>query len=152
MERKRLDRRELLTWLTKGSLAAAAALTIGQVIRFLSFQPPNTDSAVVPVGQPGDYPPGALVYVAQARVYVGHDEQGLYALDAVCTHLGCLVDQDKSGGFVCPCHGSHFDAQGQALNGPATEPLRYLYLWLDQDGQLMVDRTQRTEPTARLIV
>jgi cytochrome b6-f complex iron-sulfur subunit len=149
VESDRLNRRRFLTWLTRGSLAATVALAIGQAVRFLSFQPPNGGSTVIPVGQPGDYPPGALVYVAEARTYVGHDEEGLYALDAVCTHLGCLVEWRK-GGFVCPCHGSDFDAVGQAQTGPATKPLRYLYLSLDQDGQLMVDRAQSVEPAARL--
>ena len=150
VESNRPSRRRFLTWLTQGSLAATVALAVGQAIRFLSFQPPDAGSTVIPVGQPDDYPPGVLVYIAEARTYVGHDAEGLYALDAVCTHLGCLVERRKGGGFVCPCHGSDFDAGGQAQTGPATKPLRYLYLWLDQDGQLMVDRTQPVEPATRL--
>jgi len=151
VESHQLDRRGFLTWLTRGSLAATVALAIGQAVRFLSFQPLDAGSTVIPVGQPDDYPPGVLVYVAEARAYVGHDTEGLYALDAVCTHLGCLVERRKGGGFFCPCHGSDFDAVGQAQTGPATKPLRYLSLSLDQDGQLMVDRAQPVEPATRLI-
>ena len=151
MENKQLDRRGFLTWLSRGSLAATATLAISQVVRFLSFQPPNTDSPVIAVGLPSDYTRGALVYVVDARVYIGHDVEGLYALDAVCTHLGCLVEQEEGGRFFCPCHGSYFDAAGQVQNGPATKPLRYLQIWVEQDGQLMVDRDQPVGPATRLI-
>jgi cytochrome b6-f complex iron-sulfur subunit len=146
-----LDRRGFVTWLTRGSLAAATALAIGQVVRFLSFEPPSSSTTIISVGSPKDYPRGTLTYMAEARVYVGHDRQGLYALDAVCTHLGCLVEQKEEGGFVCPCHGSHFDPQGQAETGPATKPLRYLELWPDpQDGQLVVDRAKPVGSSTRL--
>lgn len=40
----------------------------------------------------------------------------------VCTHLGCTPipeSGDWSGGFYCPCHGSHFDNLGRARKGPA---------------------------------
>jgi len=152
MKDNRLDRRRFLTLVAQGSVAAAAVVAIGQVVRFLSFQPPNSTSTVLPVGQPGSYQRGSLVYVPEARVYVGRDDQGLYALDAVCPHLGCLVELGEEGGFVCPCHDSRFDAEGQVLNGPATQPLPYLHLWLDEEqGQLFVDRAEPVEPTARLI-
>jgi cytochrome b6-f complex iron-sulfur subunit len=153
MEEKRFDRRRFLTLVAQGSLGAAAVVAIGQVIRFLSFEPPDSTSMVIPVGQPKNYPRNSLLYAAEARVYIGHDAQGLYALDAVCTHLGCLVERKEEGGFVCPCHDSHFDAQGRVETGPATQPLRYLHLWLDEEeGQLFVDRTQPVEPTVRFVV
>ena len=144
------NRRRFLTWLARGSLATTAALIVGQAVRFLSFQPPKTASTVIPVGGPTDYPRGALSYVAEAQVYVGHDAAGLYALDAVCTHLGCLVEWREGEGFACPCHGSCFDHTGQVQTGPATKPLRYLHLWLEKEGQLMVDRARPVESTVRL--
>jgi hypothetical protein len=46
-----------------------------------------------------------------------------------------------------------FDAQGQALSGPATEPLRFLQLALEgENSQLVVDRAQHVEPAVRLRV
>ncbi len=42
------------------------------------------------------------------------------AYDAVCPHQGCPVRfVSASEGFVCPCHGSHFDSTGHRLSGPA---------------------------------
>ena len=39
----------------------------------------------------------------------------------VCTHLGCvpLGDKGEYGGWVCPCHGSHYDTSGRIRKGPA---------------------------------
>jgi len=151
MKDRAVDRRRFLTWLARGSIATAVLAAAGQVVRFLSYQPPGSASEVLPVGQPAGFSPGQVVYVAEARVYVGYDAGGLYALDAVCTHLGCLVEPAEQGGFRCPCHDSRFDAQGRPETGPATRPLRYLRLWLDREkGQLMVDRATAVEPTVRL--
>lgn len=41
------------------------------------------------------------------------------AFSTSCPHAGCFVDRDERGGFACPCHGSHFDADGRRLDGPA---------------------------------
>lgn len=39
----------------------------------------------------------------------------------VCTHLGCvpLPGQGEFKGFLCPCHGSHYDTSGRIRKGPA---------------------------------
>ena len=47
-------------------------------------------------------------------------EQWLVTL-GVCTHLGCVPIAHKGdfGGWLCPCHGSHYDASGRIRKGPA---------------------------------
>jgi cytochrome b6-f complex iron-sulfur subunit len=43
-----------------------------------------------------------------------------YALNAVCTHLGCVVPWNKAQNkFMCPCHGSQYDKTGKVVRGPA---------------------------------
>jgi cytochrome b6-f complex iron-sulfur subunit len=149
----RLNRRSFLTLLAQGSVAAAITAVIVQTVRFLSFQPPDSESSIVPLGQPDSYERDSWVYVAEARVYVGHDGNGLFALDAVCPHLGCLVELHEDGGFMCPCHDSLFDDEGRTLSGPATQPLQHLYLWFDEEqGQLLVDRSEPVEPAVRLTI
>jgi cytochrome b6-f complex iron-sulfur subunit len=148
-----VNRRSFLSLLAKGSIAAAVTAVVVQTIRFLGFQPPDSESSIVPLGGPGNFKSEAPVYVPEARVYVGHDDNGLYALDAVCPHLGCLVEPNEEGGYTCPCHDSLFDDEGRALSGPATQPLQHLYLWYEQDqGQLMVDRSESVDPAVRLII
>ena len=42
------------------------------------------------------------------------------ALSAVCPHLGCPVGWNApKQQFLCPCHDSYFDANGQIGKGPA---------------------------------
>ena len=43
-----------------------------------------------------------------------------FALNAVCTHLGCVVPWNKAENkFMCPCHGSQYNNQGKVVRGPA---------------------------------
>ena len=71
--RQATGRRACLTWLTRGSLAAVSALAIGQIARFLTFEPAGQAPALIPIGKPGDYAGGTLTYAAPARAYVGRD-------------------------------------------------------------------------------
>ena len=43
-----------------------------------------------------------------------------YGLNAVCTHLGCVVPWNKAENkFKCPCHGSQYNDEGKVIRGPA---------------------------------
>ena len=66
-------------------------------------------------------PDGALVY-REARVALMRQGESVYALNLVCTHLGCTVNVTSTG-LICPCHGSSFDREGKVLQGPADRPL-----------------------------
>jgi Rieske Fe-S protein len=78
---------------------------------------------------------GALVF-GQERVALLREGDAIYALELVCTHLGCTVAVTSSG-LSCPCHGSRFDRQGRVLNGPADRPLSRLRIE-EKDGMVEV--------------
>ena len=41
-----------------------------------------------------------------------------FAINAVCTHLGCVVPWNKAENkFMCPCHGSQYDPNGEIHSG-----------------------------------
>jgi cytochrome b6-f complex iron-sulfur subunit len=62
-------------------------------------------------------------YVPPGRsVAVYRDGQGVFAVSLICTHLGCVIRPTASG-FECPCHGSHFSADGSVTRGPAPRGL-----------------------------
>ncbi|KAG8640708.1 cytochrome b6-f complex iron-sulfur subunit, chloroplastic [Manihot esculenta] len=43
-----------------------------------------------------------------------------YGINAVCTHLGCVVPWNAAENkFICPCHGSQYNDQGRVVRGPA---------------------------------
>jgi Rieske Fe-S protein len=68
----------------------------------------------------------------------------LYALIAICTHLGCppnwLEAQNK---FKCPCHGSGYYKDGINFEGPTPRPLERAKIFLDpDDGQIVIDKSQ----------
>ena len=50
------------------------------------------------------------------------------AYSAVCTHEGCIVNDNVSNGsFDCPCHGAQFDATtGAHTRGPGQGDLAKL--------------------------
>jgi Rieske Fe-S protein len=66
------------------------------------------------------------------------DTSEVYAVDLTCTHLGCTVTAARDG-FVCPCHGSRFGADGQVARGPATACLKRLDAE-HRDGTIQVFR------------
>lgn len=51
-------------------------------------------------------------------------------LIGICTHLGCIPKgqalgdaRGDFGGWLCPCHGSHYDTSGRIRKGPAPRNL-----------------------------
>ncbi|MBK8987617.1 MAG: Rieske (2Fe-2S) protein [Chloroflexi bacterium] len=136
-----LSRRRFLALLTHGGWMAALGVSLYQIGRFLDAEGlPNTPSLLVEAGKLADFPPGSTTYVAAARAWLRNDAGYLTALDAVCPHLGCLVQQKITAvsGFQCPCHGSHFGAAGELEQGPAERPLRTLTVQTRPDDTVII--------------
>jgi ubiquinol-cytochrome c reductase iron-sulfur subunit len=110
---------------TKGEIEAAKA------VKPEELPDPLARSANVKDGDPA---------TDENRV-VGGKEQFIVMM-GVCTHLGCVPignegdyavveGSAKTGGWFCPCHGSHYDTAGRIRKGPAPENLpvpKYDYL------------------------
>jgi cytochrome b6-f complex iron-sulfur subunit len=130
--------------------AALSAMTLMSV-RFMFpnvlAEPPST----IKVGLPTNYEPEEVserfkaewgFWIVRSTRYDGQDI--IYALQSVCTHLGCppnwLAAEQK---FKCPCHGSGFYVSGINFEGPAPRPLERFKVALADDGQIMVDKSQK---------
>jgi Rieske Fe-S protein len=69
---------------------------------------------------------GAVVVDSIAGVFLlsRGSESAFTAVDAICTHEGCTVNGQDGSTYVCPCHGSRYNRNGQVLAGPAMANLR----------------------------
>ena len=57
-----------------------------------------------------------------------------FALNAVCTHLGCVVPWNKAENkFMCPCHGSQYNKEGKVVRGPAPLSLALAHVEIVDD-------------------
>jgi len=101
------------------------------------------------VGFPDTLAPGQVEskFIPQFGVWiVKYEFEGapmIYALKAVCTHLGCTPNWlEAEQKFKCPCHGSGFYKDGINFEGPAPRPLERYAISIADDGQLLVDKSR----------
>jgi cytochrome b6-f complex iron-sulfur subunit len=139
------SRRDFFTRIGWGGIGFVLSMSLLGFIRSafprVLFQPPTTFKA----GFPSDYALGEVSekYKQDERVWIVHEEEGIYCIFAKCTHLGCtprwLAAEDK---FKCPCHGSGFYKSGLNFEGPAPRPLDRFKISLGEDGRLVVDKSK----------
>ncbi len=125
--------------------AAFAASCLGGGIATYRFMYKNTNDTppqIFKLGKISEYIDGVVDerWKKDLRIWVVNEGGIIYALKAVCTHLGCspnwLVMENK---FKCPCHGSGFRKSGINFEGPAPRPLERVKIFLTPDGQIAVD-------------
>lgn len=133
-----VTRRSFLSLASLGAFFAAVGTAAAGMLRL-----PNP--AVMPgpvrrfkIGSPEQFPIGSETRIEEASLTLFRDADGVYAISAVCTHLGCSVARTKQG-FACPCHGSRFDEQGRVVGGPAPRALPWLDVSRAADGQLVIN-------------
>ena len=61
------------------------------------------------------------------RVAAHRDEGGVvHAVSPFCAHMGCLVTWNSAETtWDCPCHGSRYDYEGRAIQGPTVKDLEH---------------------------
>ena len=140
-----LTRRGFFSWAAVAWVGFTLAIggCVSAMTRFMFpnvlFEPPTTFK----VGKPEDFQAGVVDtrFVDKYGVWIVHDQGRIYALIAICTHLGCppawLETQNK---FKCPCHGSGFYKTGVNFEGPAPRPLERLRITKSEDGQILIDK------------
>ncbi len=144
---KEMSRRGFISWIATGwAFFAAAAATGGIAMGRFFFPNVLTEApSTFTVGFPDDFAIGTVDvrFKERHRVWIVRNEEGIYAIQAICTHLGCTPNWlEAENKFKCPCHGSGFYMTGINFEGPAPRPLERLGITLSDDGQVLVDRSR----------
>mgnify|MGYP001598231253 CR=1 FL=1 len=140
-------------WITRRDLLSLSGwiaffiffgISILSTIRFFFPRVLFEASPVFKAGFPDEYALGEVSskYLKSKQVWIVREEEGFYALSAVCTHLGCTprwLETDNK--FKCPCHGSGFHLSGINFEGPAPRPLERIKITLNENGELVVDKS-----------
>ena len=135
-----MGRRTLLTAMLGGSVGVVALGALYPFVKY--FIPPSSGSGAGGVlasdklGNPISLSATLATNPAKARVltqgpkgdptYVVIDDSQVanYGINAICTHLGCVVPYNAGLDlFKCPCHGSQYAPNGKVVRGPAPKSL-----------------------------
>ena len=146
--RRALNRRELLVL----AGATTGVVVLGGAVSGCGDPTGTPPTGPVTGGNISALTVGALLVMT--NVVVARDANGVYAMSAVCTHAGCLLDDSAdeiSAGLKCPCHGSTFDGSGSVTAGPARSPLQHYAVTIAADGSITVDGSQPVATSARTL-
>lgn len=95
---------------------------LGGPVKFVGGRMAHSDISDPSQVAKGD---GAVFDYNGQKVAVYRDENdNVFAMSAVCRHLGCIVGwngEDKT--WDCPCHGSRYAHDGKVIQGPAKKNL-----------------------------
>ena len=143
-----MDRRSFIKWSALG-WGAFMAIVAGYgtlVMRYLFpnvlFEPKQSFRA----GFPNEYTIGEVSerFKDKYGVWIVREQEKIYALATICTHLGCTPNwMQNENKFKCPCHGSGFYKTGINFEGPAPRPLERYKIALNDEGEIVVDKTRK---------
>jgi cytochrome b6-f complex iron-sulfur subunit len=160
-----MGRRQFMNLLTFGTITGVAAGALYPVVKY--FIPPSSGgsgggvtakdalgndvivSEFLSTHNPGDRTLAQGLKGDPTYVIVSEDKSlANYGINAVCTHLGCVVPWNGSEGkFICPCHGSQYNAEGKVVRGPAPLSLALVHANVTDDDKVVF--TQWTETDFR---
>ncbi len=147
-DRDKITRRKFLGKVALGGAIGAGALAVIGALREV-IPPLARENKKFTIGRLYDFPLNTFFLLSAQNVFIYRDYEGVRALSAVCTHLGCVLDITE-GGFQCPCHGSRFNDKGRVLSGPAPRSLAFYRVEVAPDGQLLVDMSQKVSYDEKL--
>jgi cytochrome b6-f complex iron-sulfur subunit len=144
------SRRNFLKKLWMGLGLLAGAEFIGVVSGFLFSGKGNSKEAepkkLIEAGPVNFFKPNSVTPFRGGRFFLARlEDGGFIAISLRCTHLGCSInwEEDKKR-FICPCHASAFNIEGDVQNPPAPKALDY-YPVVIENGIVKVDVGTRKE-------
>jgi cytochrome b6-f complex iron-sulfur subunit len=150
--KKPINRREFLNlaWLASLGFLTLNIAGVGYLFAMPRFKA-GEFGGVVDVGTVSSLPEAgsAPENMPRTKIWLSNTEEGVIALYKVCTHLGCLYNwNNQEVKFICPCHGSQFQADGQYIHGPAPRSLdRFVIRAVDPNsGDVLKESTYDPMP------
>ncbi|MGK7931966.1 MAG: cytochrome b6-f complex iron-sulfur subunit [Microcystaceae cyanobacterium] len=160
-----MGRRQFMNLLTFGTITGVAAGALYPVVKY--FIPPSSGGAgggtvakdalgndVLATEFLAEHNAGDRTLAQGLKgdptyiVVEGDQTIANYGINAVCTHLGCVVPWNASEDkFICPCHGSQYNGQGKVVRGPAPLSLALVHTTVDESDKVVF--TQWTETDFR---
>ena len=141
---KKINRREFLNLAWLASLGFLTLDIAG--ITYLFAMPRFKEGefgGIFTTGRVSDLPaPGsAPENYPKVKLWLSNTDNGVVAIYKVCTHLGCLYNwNDQENKFICPCHGSQFQSNGEYIRGPAPRSLdRFVVRIVSSDGTVLAE-------------
>ncbi|NEP41745.1 MAG: cytochrome b6-f complex iron-sulfur subunit [Okeania sp. SIO2H7] len=146
-----MGRRQFMNLLTFGSMTGVALGALYPVVKY--FIPPSSGGAgggvtakdalgndVIVSDFLASHNAGDRVLAQGLKgdptyiVVEGDNSLADYGLNAVCTHLGCVVPWNiNENKFICPCHGSQYNSEGTVVRGPAPLSLALVHADVVED-------------------
>jgi Rieske Fe-S protein len=133
-----LSRRDFIKLSIKFLFGLGGLLGLGGLVRFLSYPSDPSAPTEFNLGEAVKYPIGSRTVRADIPAVIYNYAGEFTAFSLTCTHLGCTVVEDGEV-YICPCHGSRYNKDGEVLKGPAAKPLRRVYIELLEDNTLKLD-------------
>jgi cytochrome b6-f complex iron-sulfur subunit len=158
-----LGRRQFMNLLTFGAATGTVLGMLYPVVKY--FIPPSSGtggSGVTAKNELGNdvivsqflqaHNPGDRVLVQGLKgdptYLVVREDSSLesYGINSICTHLGCVVPWNASEDkFICPCHGSQYDATGKVVRGPAPLSLALAHADVTEDDKVALTTWTETD-------
>jgi cytochrome b6-f complex iron-sulfur subunit len=103
----------------------------------------------IEAGPLSSFPFNDFTLIEEHGVFIFRSHEGVRAVSAICTHLGCMIEKAPDG-FLCPCHGSSYNRSGRVLSGAASQDLSWFRVEKDSRGILYIDMNEPVGPDALL--
>lgn len=140
----KMSRRSFLALLGLGAGLGALQLVGASFLGFLYPNAMKVPPSLFSLGRPEEVTAhDGKMFMAKQKVFVEVSSGKVRVQTAVCTHLGCTVNMVPTG-YLCPCHGSTYDALGRNTGGPAPLPLVFYHVFRGASGDIMVDSSKTT--------
>jgi len=147
-KKKPFSRRSFLDrlWIGLGTLAGIEVLGISLNFLLSSKKEKKDLTSFIVAGKVDDFKPNSVTPFRSGKFYLSRmSDGGFLAMSLVCTHLGCSVNWNESENtFLCPCHSSSFEINGNVTSPPAPRALD-LHPVIIENGIVKVNPNVKTK-------